>query len=1014
MRRFYLVLFTIGLLFIAACGERDSHNLCEGLPDGAQVDSPDGCNTCFCEGGKIGKCTEFECKKGTPPPTTGDDDDDNDDNDTGGTEIALDERLPDEIKQLEIDNVVSLDGPENNIYIVRDIYGIPHVYAATERDAAFASGYLMAENRYFQMELLRRVLSGSLSKLVGAEMLGQDSSLRLLMLRRVAEEACENYADDSREKIYLQGFANGVNAYIQNSPIVLTIAVELSGLGINQISDIEPWTCADSMTLARYQTWDLSNGYEDEPELATRFMKLSAVFGDGDPREGLVMDLLSPAPVKPAFIVADEVPATFQQMVSRTNYKTMKKKIEKGLRRFNSGLLVKAGQFVAKLKNYKDEIASEPSERGSNNWVVAPENTEGGYALMASDPHLSLTNPPIFYIIHLNTKWAEGKMNVAGVAFPGIPPVLLGRNERGAWGGTVHFSDVLDFYVEAVAQTEAGGRPAAVLLDGKEVAVTKRTETFQFPKGSDDCLADADKYLDSSIKAVHPYSAVEEEGVCVLTVEFLTVPHHGPIVAVAEDGKSAVSMKWTGFEPTEEFTAFLNNASTVSTADFRNSFNYFGVGTQNMVFANTDGDIQYYAHGKIPVRKTYSYEYPPYMPMPGTGEFEWAGFIADADIAQSENPEKGYLITANNDPWGNTADGNPLNETIEGGRPYLGSHYDCGYRANRIERRFKEKLDAGKKLTFSDMKAIQGDHTSNVGEDFAPLFISVLEEAKNGDNPKTKDLFEPRMDDALTYLKGWSFEAASGATPDASKAEIDNSIAAAVFNAWFGYFVPMTIGDELRLAGTSISTQQAIRAMARFALQEDYTLVERGSDGHPVVFDDIETEAEESRDEIIVKALASALDFLASEKGFGTEDMTAWRWGNLHTITLEHLAGVENFNTPSSGDPDYPKGFPRPCDNFCVDSSDHGLGKTELDADFSYSGSGPAMRLVCELVPDKVACEIALPGGQSGRPGDPHYSDLMRNYWWKNEYFRLNFYDDEITEDKENFTVLVKKERVEE
>ncbi|GAB4297865.1 MAG: penicillin acylase family protein [Myxococcota bacterium] len=920
--------------------------------------------------------------------------DDSDDSDDDDSDVSHPDSPP-ALNELAPDKVLTAYDLDGEVHIVRDILGVPHIYAKTEHDLAFVTGYLMASDRYFEMEMMRRLAQGRLSELTGAENLSDDTELRLWGLGNVADKICaELETNDPRIKNLLDSFADGVNWFVQAQRKSTDIAVELVVLGISRGSQVEPWKCRDSASIARLHSWSLSTPPEEDITLMERLDKVRAAFPSGDPRFGVEEDIFGMHPTKNTAIIQPDGnrPSGPGKLLGADSQPADGKMLER------------ASRLIMKTREMKGDLLRPDAAHGSNNWVVSPSIAENGYAMFANDTHLPLINPPIFYIVHFNTAWSGGSLNVAGFSFPGVPGVAIGQSEKAAWGATINVADVVDYYIEKVT-TGDDGYPKSVVFRNSEVEVERRSETFKFKyEGKESCEELVDTNINDEVKAVHPYFVSTEGEYCILTVEYLTVPHHGPIISVSEDGASAISLRWTGFEPSNEFKAFLGAAESETVDELVEAFTNFKVGAQNIVFANVHGDIAYYAHASVPVRETYSYDNPPWLPMPGEGAYEWVGYLTPDEVPKAVNPSAGFIVTANNDPVGNTFDGDGLNEVLEGLSPFYSAMYDCGYRADRITSRILEKVGEGG-LSLDDMKEIQGDVTSNIAEDFLPLFLEVLEEARAGTNKKTAGMFTPQMEEALEYLKDWSLRAASGVGENVTELEISDSVAASIFNAWFGFFSVFTLGDELRKAGTGAIDQETIRALVRFTLREELLVTGRGSDGYSLIFDNVETEVEETRDEIIIMALASGLDFLASG-GFGTADMREWRWGKLHTLTLEHLGGAGVFSIPSSTDKEYPNGFPRPGDNFAVDSSDHGLGERSFDGDFSYS-SGPAMRTVCELIPDRIHCETALPGGQISKLGNKHWDDLMRNYWQKNEYFKLNFYDDEIISAKEEYILFV-------
>ena len=875
------------------------------------------------------------------------------------------------------DEVLSLPGLTDHVRVVYDDRGIPHIYGKTDADVYYAQGFVTARDRIFQMHTLRSASKGRLAEYAGVGSLSGDVFLRMLKLGRVAEQmAAAAATDDPTLNAAMNAFTAGANAYLarlrdgleQKPPEVAVFGTDL----------LYDWSNVDTMAVVRLQTWDLGfGGIVDELTLWEVLTDLREKFA-GTSLEGIELDAANFAPADPTATLEPDGGAnttgTFdlgtvldQPFFSNKSRRGWPAAIRKGFK---------------DLENipHRYFAAGKEGPFGSNNWVVSGAHTASGRPIVANDTHLSLRNPAIFYQVHVSTKLAGGDLNAGGVNFAGAPGIVLGHNDHAAWGATVFYSDVTDLYVETLNEDRT-----KVYFKGEWVDLVKRIETFKFPRpDTGECVDAAPSYVKNL-----EYTQETVGFVCTLNVTILDVPHHGPIIpwSFRMDGEQeyAVSWKWTGFEPTEDLGAIarLNKVTTFDT--FKTALNKFAVGAQNWIYGGTDGDIGWYPSHKLPIRKHIAAgntTYPPFLPMPGdTGDNEWDGFIPREDLPQGYNPAKGYLITANADPTGTSFDNDAFNDGS-----YIGYTWDLGYRAGQITRRIKAKVDAGEKLTMDDMKAIQGDHRSNLGADMTPVILAALTIAKDGSQPRAAAFIDADTDKAIALLAAWSdtdYLAADG-TGAANGSDIAKSSAAtAVFNSFLSFLLPNLAGDEGGLGINRLGNSMVGRFLWRlFTKPETMASYDADAGKHPAWDDVTTTDVVETREEIIAKSLRQAVDFLKNpakvgplqQGGFGTADTNVWRWGQLHTVTLRHNVSP-GYNIPS---PDVvPGGFPRGGDNFTVDASNPGF----YDTNFTFA-SGAAIRNVYDLT-DTVLFHGVIPGGQQESPFGEHYKDEAE-LWSKN------------------------------
>jgi penicillin amidase len=928
------------------------------------------------------------------------------DDDLGAAgDLSLDEASPPEVREIAFDRpdyfpaneqkaneVTVLDGLKGPVRVVWDARGIPHIYGKDIADLAYAQGYISAQLRLFQMHTLRSAASGRLAELLGPSSVKGDVFLRTLKLRHTAEKMAEMIKKDHPEEYaVLEAYCAGVNAWIDKvnaGEVPKPQEVLLFQL------ELDHWTPADGMTIVRLQTWDLGFGNAvDEDDAAALLLGLSKKWA-GTPLEGVEADMLNYAP--PAKTPTVGAGASKPGMGAGFNpAKVLEQPLFKRVKAGTWATMSKASAELASIPHH----AFRTLDYGSNNWVISGKHTATGKPLLANDPHLSLRNPSVFYQVHLNNVAAGGDFEVNGVNFVGVPGIVLGHNRHAAWGATVFYSDVTDVYVETLNDTKD-----SVYFNGSWVAIEKRTEVFYYGKPPEGC----DAAVDDWIANLNPQTVALENNQCKLTVTIDDVPHHGPMIPwgydTDVDGKPiGMSWKWTGFEPTREYLAIWKLNSIKSPEDFKAALDYFDVGAQNWIYGDVNGNIAWYPSHQLPIRSHIAAgdtEYPPYLPMPGDGSHEWDGFLDRSLIPQSFNPEKGYLVTANADPTGTSYDNNAFNDG-----PYIGFVWAAGFRMERASELVAELVAKGG-VTPDDMQAVQADHRSPMGLRVTPHVLAAFEAAESGANDRAALYLDERMIQARKLLSAWSFMAASGVDAEAGTQEATDAAATAIFNAFQSYLVHNVFDDEFDGTDAGLGTALTVRLLIRMLENPGSLKVVDPDNGESLIWDDQSTEVRESRDEMLLKSLSQGLSFLADPEkvgpqnsgGFGTDDMSTWRWGALHTLTLKNNLSYLN-NIPSPGD--FPNGFPRHSDNFCVDAAHPGLG----DRNFTFSG-GPSMRHVFELT-EPVVRRGALPGGQNEDPFSPHYKDEMESYWVKNKAPVGVWQTEDVLKEKESISDLI-------
>jgi penicillin amidase len=897
-----------------------------------------------------------------------------------GASVPVDERL-------QIDN---LSGP---VDVIRDKYGRPHIYATTVPDAMRVEGYLVASDRTFQMEFYRRVSEGRLSEILSdttADVIDLDISYRHIGLARTAQAQYDALpAGDLKDAV--DAYADGVSQLwkkIADGFVPLPDGI----IGIPR-SAFTPWTGVDSLAVARFQTYELSYDADTDVSNTMFFDAARSTFTATDPdpsisgRAGLERDLFRFAPADPA--------------TTTTGYPTTSGPGTKLPPHLTSGgpkapdLLKIAPGYLAAMHQQRRLFTRLGF--GSNNWAVSGTRSQDGHALVASDPHLELSAPAVFWPVSIQVKAPAGgdssqNLSVGGLAFPGIPGIILGHNANIGWGATVAGYDVSDAYAETVTPDGSG-----VVYQGKDVPFQTIDETIVLQSGP-------------------PY-----------VYQVQVVPEHGPIlpniqnhvVVPADPATGAVSIKWTGFQPTHELEAVFDLLRATDVDSAYTALQNFGVGGQNWMIADTNGDILWTSHVLVPMRDPRSFKWDaqnytgtlPCMILPGDGTAEWEGFLPDALVPWEKNPAAGYISTANNDPIGVTLDNDPSNKTLPDGTPmYLHCMFDVGFREGRIH-----TLLAAQQTPFvpPDLATIQGDVRSATGSALVPELLAALAAADAelltpGTHPDLATVVNDPAYDAATMLEvsqlltTWGsahdFDALSGIDPDTnmplpatgtSAGEVEASQATLIFNAWFVRLLTRTFGDELAMMNVSMDQDVEAKAMLRLVSADPTTLATYdAATGDSLLWDDITTPTVlESRYDRMVRAMLDALSDLSMSSG---TDLSAYRWGSLHTVTFTpDIPFFTALAIPPAGDTVFPNGFPRHGDSFCIDASQFTYAAATDPQDFTY-GAGPTQRFVADMDPAGPVVANALPGGNIWYPSSPHFRDEAE-YWRRNETHPVPF-----------------------
>jgi len=910
-----------------------------------------------------------------------------------------------ERSDLPVDERITIENLSAPVDIVRDKYGRPHIYAATLTDAMRVEGYLVARDRHFQLEFFRRVSEGRLAEIVGAadkSSIDLDISFRHLGLARVAKKQYDDLSPDSESRAALDAYADGVTQVfkkIRSNEIRLPQGI--FGIDTQAFTD---WTGVDSLAIARLETMLLSYSADQEIGIFSILDAARSVFtsASADPlvqkRAGLELDLIRFAPADPATITTGYPMNTGKSVKNPPPSPFIKGADIRDMTRGYIGAMAHSRELL------------NPEGFGSNNWSIAPDKSATGHAMVASDPHLTLYGPSIFWPISVDITAdkdgdASKNMKFAGVAFPGIPAIILGHNESLGWGSTTAEYDVNDVYAETL--TPDG---KAVMFEGKTVPIETIDEVINIQGGQ-------------------PYT---------YSVQY--VPHHGPIiptilpnhtVAPIDPQAGALSVRWTGLEATHEIDAVFALLRSHDVDEARQALKQFGVGAQHWNLADTKGNILWTSHANIPMRTaaamawdatTYTGTIPCGV-LPGDGSAEWQGYLDSDLVPWVKNPAAGFIATANNDPIGNTLDNDPTNDTLPDGKPmYLACTYDVGFREGRVQKRIKDHTTP---FTTDDLSAIQADVRSAMGASLTQTLIDAIDRAEEerktpGSHADLSAVVkDPGYDPVwvakarellLAWGKDADYRAASGIDNDTNMpideakdpVEARAAQATLIFNTWLVRVLGRTFEDELSRMKASLPRDFTSKAFLRMVHDDPKTLATYDAAAQDsALWDDIDTPEVETRSERMIRALVDAYVTLKDSAG---TDPSTYRWGAHHTVTFRALIPLfGEMSIPPSSDTLFTKGFPRPGDSFSVDASSFGFAKLGSAPNFTYN-HGPAQRFVIEMDPAGPKAYNALPGGVIWDGADPHFRDEAE-YWRKNKTHPVPFLLSDVIESKEKRTV---------
>jgi penicillin amidase len=547
----------------------------------------------------------------------------------------------------QLDGALNVQGLTAPVTVTRDGHGVPTITAASLPDLFFAQGFVTAQDRLWQLDIMRRFAAGELSEVAGPIALSHDREQRILGMRQVAAKAIA--ALPARDREFFDAYARGVNAYMASQGNRLPLEFRLMRY------KPKPWTADDSILLGVQLVQELNHGtyreaLEREAILARLGPELTAdLFVNSSWRD-------RPPTVQPHRL-SDEVDKLRKQ--GDDDQDDDDQDMDEGP---DSNV---AGMPWSPLRSLDFELVP-----GSNNWVLSGEHTVNGKPLLSNDMHLHHQMPNLWYEAHLRA----GDYDVVGVTLPGLPFVIVGHNQRIAWGVTNVGPTVEDLYIETFNDKDE----------------------YQTPAGWE--------------KAEHRREVIPVKGQASVSLDVEST-HHGPVITSLIPGETRkLALHWTVYDSV--YDPFFEIDSAKDWSGFRQALAKLDSPAQNFVYADVDGHIGYQTTGHIPIRKAGDGS----LPVPGNDDaHEWTGYIPFDKLPTVFDPPSGVIATANGRI---TPDKYPFS---------VSTGWDAPWRTDRIYR----VLESGKKFAPPDLLALQTDVYSAFDRICAEHFVYALDHAKN-------------------------------------------------------------------------------------------------------------------------------------------------------------------------------------------------------------------------------------------------------------------------------------------
>jgi len=854
----------------------------------------------------------------------------------GGDDVTADVEPDAPVPQNDEERILFIDETESwtfdelhgDVQVVRTAGNVPHVFATDRHDLGYVLGFIVARDRYFVMDLQRRLSTGTISELLGDLALANDLESRYMGMAEVSRRIWEGLSDDDRA--YFEAYAGGVNAYIDRvvtREVAPPSEIQVAGgiLGSSNPADLmKPFTGADIAAMVtaivfetNFETSDVGRNAD-----AQALEGLFADAPDADLRRAGAMeeiwDNLAPPfsyASAPTAGITDNGPGRSNKP-QRPGVAPTVGPLRPGLgKSIESSMLQRATRRADRLKQLLGR--KEAENFGSNTWAVDGAHTPDGFALVAGDGHLPLYVPSLMFQIGLNTElFGGGDIHQAGLLITSLPLLAVGTNGSVAWSQVNPVADITDWYREELELVD--GLPARSRFQGAWRDLESVEEVYEIADipllGSVGRTENVKRYKTFDGRFIwevegRPYV----DGDALAEGEAVMHLPGGPIVPgdVDDDGVvTAISFDYTAFDLTGYVSALGKFTEAKSVYDYQDATRGLIGNMLYSAVADGDGNILYSSYQAVPCRT--------YLPRdPETGRWMpgadptllidgtlYGGFTIPSDAEghvdesfndtdpsrcvvpfdrtpQVINPVEGYVANANNQPAPLTDDGRLDDDDV-----YIGGPWAC-IRADTIASGLADAV-ATDTATVDTMAAIQGTTRSRLGEMFTPFLRQALDLADRLantagpitiDEQRIVDLWTAnagRFTEARTRMEAW--QAGRYATPSGvetfysapTDADRQDAVATMIFNAWLPRAISRTFDDEgMNPIWRFQSSRQRFRTLQRYLSWRSMdnaagSVSWSPATGESVFFDDVRTPELERSDEVLLLALVDALDFLAS------------------------------------------------------------------------------------------------------------------------------------------------------
>ncbi|MGC1373363.1 MAG: penicillin acylase family protein [Candidatus Sulfotelmatobacter sp.] len=681
-----------------------------------------------------------------------------------------------------LDGTLALKGLFAPVNVIRDNHGVPTIDASNLQDLFFAQGFVTAQDRLWQMDVMRRFGAGELSEILGEATLKIDREQRVLGLRAAAKKSLQMAS--ARDVSYLEAYARGVNAFIATHESRLPIEFRILRY------TPKPWQPEDSIVIANQMVKDL-NFYAFHDALDRE--KILAKLGPE-----LTADLYVNRSWhdRPPTVMREDSNNDNNNNDDRDDSDEGEDGPDSSVTRLADPVQVSPAQINLAQEFWSQEIPE--GVKGSNDWVVSGKHTVTGKPLLSNDMHLGHQMPNLWYEAHLKSN----NFDVAGVTLPGMPYVIVGHNRRIAWGFTNVGPTVADAFVENFNAQGA----------------------YQTPQGW--------------VQPEHRTEVIRVKSQPDVTVD-VKITRHGPIITEILPGETRpIALRWTLYDGLH--MPFFDVDSGQNWQDFRKAFSQLDAPGQNVVYADVDGNIGYQTTGRVPIRASGDGS----LPVTGADDaHEWTGFIPFDKLPSIYNPTSGVIATANGRI---TPDKYPYS---------ISTGWEAPWRTERIY----HVLESGRKLSASDMLALQNDIHSENDLFAAERFVYAIDHTSKP---------SARARQAADLMRNWDGRmSASSAAPTLAVRSAEE-LTRLLLEPRLGPAPKGVEQQKLTLSWKTYKWQMQTVWLQNVMLHQP----KRWLPGNYANYDEL---------------LAAAVEATVNEPE-APQDLSSWHWGKINEVEIEH------------------------------------------------------------------------------------------------------------------------------